>query len=238
MNGKEKRVLGVEAIIVDMDGTAVHYENEPFHSSWDALAEIFSGEDRQRWIGMKDKYYSKPELYQQWFEEQVSILVDKKVHVNDARKALFPIPYSKGFVEFFSMRNGFKKGILSKGFFITADEIAREFGFDYVFVDRLEIDKNGFFTGKSDVKSFSLDKSEELKEMIEKMQVKSQRVCYVGDSVSDISCFEIVGVPVLFNPKGPERDMNIFKEYINRKGLGVIYDFRELDNLINLDNRR
>jgi len=215
--------MKVDAIIVDMDGTAVQYPNKPFFSSWDALAHgLFSEEEKNQWFALTKKYYSKDEVYPQWFGEQVAMLEGKSV--NEAAKALFPIPYSVGFYEFFSTKNNFKKAILSAGIDLVAKEIAKEFEFDACVCQVLET-KNGLFTGRG--KPFkNLDKSNKLLSLVKDLEINLDKICYIGDTPGDISCFELVKFPVAFNPRvGLEK-------YVLEKNIPVISDFRELNEVL------
>ncbi len=84
--------MKIKALVVDMDGTAVSYPNEPFHSSWDALAEILSKEKKQKWFELRDTYLKKGALfYSEWFEKQVSFL--SGLELQKVSRYLFPIPY-------------------------------------------------------------------------------------------------------------------------------------------------
>jgi len=218
--------MKVELIVTDVDGTAVKYDNEPFYSSWDALTGVFSEEQREKWFGIRDEYLSKDNgFYQKWFDKQVSSL--KGILVSDVEKILFPLPYTKGFKEFFLGLNGMiKKAILSAGVDIVAKKINRELKFDYLVSQYLEVE-DGLFTGKGRAFKSGLDKSRELMNLCENAKVSLSKVCYVGDTSKDISCFELVGFPVAFEPKyGLEK-------YVKEKNIFLINDFKELSEILN-----
>src|SRR3989344_3085021 len=150
--------MKVDLIVVDMDGTAVQYPNQPFSSTWDALQGILSEEERLEWVRLRDLYAGNSGLYEKWFNAQVALLKGKRV--GDAERFLFPIPYSPGFLDFFQNNNGFKKAILSSGIDLVVKKIAEEANFgDYV-CQSLET-ASGFFTGSGRCWS-SLDKVEHL----------------------------------------------------------------------------
>ena len=214
--------MKIELIVTDMDGTAVKYSNEPFYSSWDALADVFSEEQRKEWFTIRDKYLSKGNgFYREWFDKQVSSL--RGIAVSAIEDILFPVPYTKGFRDFFMGLNGIKKAILSGGLDIVAEKIFEEVGFDYLVSQKLGIQK-GYFTGRGKSFETGLDKSPHLIELCKKARVDLSRTCYVGDSRYDVSCLELVGMPVIFEPK---QDL---KSYAKQNSIVVIDDFRELKN--------
>jgi phosphoserine phosphatase len=135
----------IKAIFCDMDGTAVDYDNEPYHSSWDALLDILTQEEKKKWISTRDFFVQGNGDYDEWFNEQVKLLKGKEL--KDAEKALFPVPYSKGFFDFFIHNNCFRKAIISSGLDLVAKKISDELSFDDYVAQHLEV-KEGFFTGK------------------------------------------------------------------------------------------
>lgn len=215
--------MKIDAVFVDMDGTSVQYPNEPFSSSWDALAQgLLSEEEKRKWSSLTEKYYGHDELYKTWFEEQVAMLKGRKVE--EAERALFPIPYSPGFGEFFSTNNTFKKAILSAGIDLVVNKIVADFKFDAYVCQILEIE-DGLFTGKG--KSFdSLDKSSKLLSLASGLGVSLDKICYIGDTPGDISCFELIKFPVAFSPRGG------LEEYVKKKSIPFISDFRELNEIL------
>ncbi|MBI3622900.1 HAD-IB family phosphatase [Candidatus Pacearchaeota archaeon] len=214
--------MKTDLIVVDMDGTAVQYPNQPFSSTWDALQGILSEEEKREWIRLRDFYVGNSGLYEKWFNEQVALLKGKRV--SDAERVLFPIPYSPGFLDFFGFNNDFKKAILSSGVDLVVRKIAEEANFgDYV-CQSLET-ANGSFTGRGRCWS-SLDKIEHLHTLSACLEVPLIRTCYIGDHPSDISCFEAVGFPVAFNPR------NGLEVYVRETGIPSISDFRELKQIL------
>lgn len=214
--------MKADLIVTDMDGTAVQYPNQPFFSSWDALIEILSEEEKRRWLSFSKAYFSDEMDYEEWFNGQVSLLRGKSVC--DAEKVLFPIPYSPGFLEFFQNENDCRRGILSLGVDIVIKKIVEDVRFDYYVTQSIEVEE-GSFTGKG--KPFrSLDKKQLLLEMVNSARVDLERVCYVGDTRGDISCLDSVGIPVAFNPKEG------LEKYVEKRQISVINDFRELDRIL------
>ena len=210
----------IELIVSDVDGTAVKYNNKPFYSSWDALADVLSKEQKKEWFSTRDEYLLKGNgFYREWFFKQVSSL--RGVPVSDVEQILFPIPYTKGFREFFETLIGVKTALLSAGVDIVAKKIVDDVGFNYLVVQNIGVE-NGFFNGKGIPFRDGLDKSGELLKLCEVARVSLDKVCYVGDTFSDISCLDLVGCPVAFEPKGELID------YVREKNIHSIKDFLEL----------
>ena len=47
--------------------------------------------------------------------------------------------------------------------------------------------------------------------------------CFIGDGVNDIPCFEIVGLPIAYNPR-----VKIVEKYVKY----IISDFKELNKIL------
>lgn len=210
----------IDTIICDMDGTLVDYPNEPFHSSWDALAEALPEKIKQKWFEIRDFYYLKKGLSQEWYKKQVFLL--KGLDLEKVSEYLFPIPYSEGVREFFSNDNSYIKGIISSGVNLVADRIAYELGFDFVKSDFVEI-KDGKFTGEGEPKMNLWRKDLDLLKIVKEKNLNLEKVLYIGDNENDIPVFRIVGIPVAFKPKNKETERVV--KYI-------IEDFRELEGIL------
>jgi HAD superfamily phosphoserine phosphatase-like hydrolase len=210
----------VEAIICDMDGTLVNYPNEPFRSSWDALAEALPKTLREQWRELRDFYYPKKELCGEWYKKQVALL--KGIRLTDIEGHLFPAPYSSGVEDFFSNRNGYVKGIVSAGVGFVAERIAKELSFDFVVGIPIEV-KNGTFTGEGECISYLWRKDLDILKVANENHLNLQRTIYVGDNDNDIACFKLAGISVAFNPKTEET---------KRAAKYVISDFRELNDIL------
>ena len=225
----------IEAIFCDMDGCAVKYPNEPWHSSWGALRLCLSEENKKLWDAAGCRYYGKQDKYGEWCECYAGLL--KGISVKQAESFLVPIPYNPGFEEFFS--NGFFKfekkkilkgdifkGILSGGINIPADKIKEEMGFDFALSNRL-LAENGYFTGKIEINVDLYKKRELLLDCLLEHNIHPSRVCYIGDSDTDRGCLELAGFPVVINPK------ENLEEFAREKEIPIIHDFRQLNEIYN-----
>lgn len=218
MGKKNKKI---KMILCDMDGTTVEYPVRPFFSSWDGLSLALPKYKQKKWIQTRDKYVGRPSLHQIWFNEQIPIL--EGLSVKKAEKFLFPIPYSKGAKEFFTSLNGnYLKGIVSSGIDIVAKKIQEELNFSFYISNVLET-KNGVFTGKGKNILGLEDKGKMVKKISEDYNIPLEQICFIGDSTNDIPVLEIVGLPIVFNPKN---------DLVKKKAKYSINDFRELNKIL------
>lgn len=215
----------IKTIICDVDGCLVHYPNEPYHSTWDALADVCL--DKKKWFGLRKYYAGKVNLEEDWFIEQVKLL--KGVEVKEAEKYLFPIPYSKGVKEFFLGENNFLfRGIVSAGINLVIDEIVKDLGFDFSVRNELEV-KEGRLTGRGNYCLNLYRKDVAVKKIAKEKNLNLEETMYVGDTSSDIPAFNAVGIGVAYNPKSKEAA---------RKADYVINDFRELRRILIIENEK
>ncbi len=215
--------MKIESVVCDMDGTLVDYPNEPFHSSWDALAGALPKNLKEQWKKLRDFYYPKKELCDEWYKKELALL--KGLRLEEIENYLFPVPYSLGVKDFFLNRNGYVRGIVSAGVSLVAKRISQELYFDFFVINSsLEV-KKGTFTGKGECISHLWRKDLDVLKIAGEHNLNLQRMLYVGDNENDIPAFNIVGISVAFKPKNPQTE---------RAAKYVIGDFRELNRIIEL----
>lgn len=93
--------MALELLLFDMDGTLVCYLESSFHSSWDALG--FAAGKKEEWLKNVDYYYPRPELYEEWIQENCKLL--KGISVGETLEKILPPPYLPGTKDFFSYIN-------------------------------------------------------------------------------------------------------------------------------------
>ncbi len=217
-----KKMKAKRTVLLDMDGTAVHYDNLPFHSSWDALARVLRNKEKI-WHEITKRYIDDPiKNYRVWSSEQVALL--KGISVADAERFLFPIPYSLGFREFFLCSRGeFNVGIITHGVEIVAKKINEECGFDGYLCNPLGIFK-GKFSGIETIRYGLDEKDKMVADFLNQRGLDRRNVLFVGDNFNDLSCRKYVEIFVAFNPKD---------EKLKEKVDYIIHDFRELRRILN-----
>ena len=210
----------IQAVFLDGDGTAWHYQNSDFGSSWGAIANAF-GLCKDYDLLLK-KYYLQKDKEGQWAREQVAYFKGKSI--KKAEKSVYPIPYTKGVVEFARKTKGkIQRGLLTTGLDIIAHKAAQELDLDFCLCNILNRE-NGYFTGTVDYNVPLWNKHVNFIRICAEKKIKFDRVCYVGDTKADINCLLLAGLPVLFNPKDEE-----IKKIANAV---TISDFRKLLNVI------
>ncbi len=214
--------MKIKAVLADMDGCVLTYKNEPYNSSWDAISEALLC--NKEWIKMRDFYVGKKDKYAEWFEKQVGML--EGLSVKEASRVLFPVPYSRGAVAFFNSLDGnYVKGLVSSGINIVAEKVREDLNLDFQVSNYLEIKKR-IFTGKGKEVVGLDNKLKVLKDVLEQHCIGLNETCFVGDNFNDVPVFEKVGLAVAYNPK---------TEYVGKKADYVIYDFRELNKILERD---
>lgn len=223
--------LDIRAIFVDMDGTAVHYEQGDFHSSWDALGHTLC--DRTQWDRALDLFYGQPEKYADWLQYNVTLLAGKRVA--DAEDVLFPggkPPYTPGFESFFRTISGrYITGIISSGVSVVSQFIVEAIGIDFEISNFVELE-DGIFTGRTEQRVPLWEKDRIVREQAARFGLTPAQVCFVGDNENDLPALGVVGLPVLFNPK--DRLWG-HTDAVSRRILErcrVIRNFRELYDLL------
>ena len=211
--------MTIKAVLADMDGTVLTYENEPFNSSWDAISEALLC--NKEWIKMRDFYVNQKESYTEWFEKQVGML--EGLSIEEASRVLFPVPYSKGVVNFFNSLDGnYVKGLVSSGINIVAEKVKEDLNLDFQISNYLEIKKR-IFTGKGKEVVGLDSKLQVLEDVLKKHDIGLNETCFIGDNFNDVPVFEKVGLAVAYNPKTKE---------VEKKADYVIYDFRKLNKIL------
>ncbi len=211
--------MKVRTIVCDMDGTLVNYNYGNFGGAWDVLYKTLNLEKENN--ALFKEYYFKKGLYSEWLDKVIRLLKGKKVH--DGLRGLLPINYSEGVKEFFTNLNfNYRKGILTSGINLIADKIKEELNFDFSYSTILNYNKD-IFDGTYGLAVPLWDKKKKLIEVSKILNFKLEETCFIGDGVNDIPCFEIVGLPIAFNPR---------EDYIKKSVTYVIKDFRELNQIL------
>lgn len=211
--------MKIEIVVIDFDGTACKFSCGRFGSSWDAFATacgVYEEMDR-----LSSIYYHQKEKEDEWGREQSKIWVGKPIALVNNLK---PFPYSKGFKEFISSKNGRIAGFLSSGLNLVVDEAARELDLDFSISTELQHHK-GVLTGQFGRIVYLWKKHEAFLELLKRYGLSPEQSCYVGDNDNDIPCLDLAGLSVAFDPKTEET---------KKAARYIINDFRELNELLEI----
>lgn len=125
------------------------------------------------------------------------------VHVNKIRKILSQVPIMPGAEDTLEMlhKNGYMSAILSSGIGILAEKLKKKLGINYVFANELLKDKNGILTGEGNPVVPLWEKEKVLHNLLNKLSIKANQCAVIGDSIFDISLFDLAGFSIAFNSK-------------------------------------
>jgi HAD superfamily phosphoserine phosphatase-like hydrolase len=205
-----KSLHKIKLVITDLDGSLVDFDNEPFHSSWDAIGNLLSKEKKEKWFKSRDLYIrrideakkmtDKKKIENEWFQSDISMLKGEKEQ--DLIEKLFPLRYTPGAKPFFSeMDNQGKKiGILSAGLDFIIARVVKELSMDFYLCSEIEAE-NGFFTGKGENVVNLFNKQDYLLKICHQHNIALDETCYFGDNFNCVSCLNLVGLPIAINPK-------------------------------------
>lgn len=123
------------------------------------------------------------------------------------------VPLVAGIAEFFQALDTLRlpdgsrvpRAILTSGPYELADRIADRFGVDFIFANRLVM-RDGVVSGEFHwpVGAGTHDKVTLVERLCHDLRILPQEVLYVGDRVTDLEAFKVVGVSVAFaSPSEP-----------------------------------
>lgn len=188
-----------KAIIFDMDGVLAE---DP--SSWRKINKHFDLEDN---VEDLEKYLNG-EISNEEFMRITIAKWPTRLHISEIEEALLGFTMMKGAKETIRelKKNGFIIAIVSCGLDILANRIANELGInlDYVLVEGLETDEQGYLTGEGISRVELLKKGEVFIDLIEKMEVSLKRTTAVGNSKYDIPMLKAANLGIAFNPDDEE----------------------------------
>ena len=175
-----------------MDGVLVNIE-----SSWTIVHKAFNIDERETF-----RRYLRGEFdYLEFMRKDIGLW--GHVHVNQIRKILDQVPLmkgSKGTIDILR-KNGYVTAIISSGLRILAEKLKRKLGLDYIFANNLLIDKNGILTGEGNSEVGIWDKEHVLQRLLKSLTITPNHCAVVGDSIFDISLFDVAGFSIAFNSR-------------------------------------
>ena len=116
---------------------------------------------------------------------------------------------------------GYQTAIISGGFTVIAERLARKLGIDRVFANSLEFGADGAATGKVIPPIVNARrKAELLGTLAEQLHLNPEQVIAVGDGANDLLMLERAGLGIAFNAKPVVREKA--RTAINRKSLDAI----------------
>jgi len=183
-------------VVFDMDGVLI---NE--RSSWRLVHEALGTSNEDSF-----KAYMRGEIDDMEFmRRDIELWLKKGLsRTSEIERILRRATLMNGFSECMEKLRGagWTLAIISGGLDILAERLKTEGGFDHVFANGLAADEDGNLTGEGVLRVPLMDKGSVLRALVAEEQFGP--VVVVGDSIVDISMFEVSDLSVAFRPEGSE----------------------------------
>eukprot|EP00871_Galdieria_phlegrea_P001227 jgi/Galph1/2104/GphlegSOOS_G814.1 len=121
-------------------------------------------------------------------------------------------------------RLGYKLAVISGGFDFVTKYVRRELQLDYDFANQLEVDNEGFLTGRTIGPVVDAQRKADLLETLAQMEhITCNQVIAVGDGANDLPMLSKAGLGIAFNAKPAVQEAANFR--INIRKLDAILYF-------------
>jgi len=187
---KMPRKKEYKAIAFDLDGTLV--ENE---SSWLTIHEFFHTFDKEQ---TNIKAYTRELIDFEEFMNREIAFWPKNLHITLIEDILSDYSLKKmvNYVVNELRNTGFLIIIVSAGIDILANKVAKDLGISHILANGLEIDNEGYLTGKSVYRVDLVDKHKALENYISKFEISLNECIAVGDSKFDLNFLTNCGLSI------------------------------------------
>ncbi len=218
--------------IFDIDGTV--FRSSLLIELTDALiqGDIFSSRVRKLYSRACGNWLNRKGPYEEYIEGVVKAFKQniKGVHYNEFSKVTKKVAaFHKDRTYLYSrdiIRNLKKKNYYLLAISHSPQKVVKEFckkmGFDKIYGQIYEIDRQKRFTGKVLYTELISDKAEILKHAVEKEKLTLKGSVGLGDTESDITFLKIVEKPICFNPNKK------LYEYAKRAGWKIIVERKDV----------
>ncbi len=187
-----------KAVVFDLDGTLV---DEP--SSWLTVHQKFQTSERAK--GNLNTYEQGKITYAEFMARDIKLwLSSGKVHVDQIRDILAPHHLNADAImlERALRGEGYKMFVISAGIDILAEMVHEKLRFDALLANGLEVDEEGFLTGRGIERVPLLQKQDAFRLMVQQHDLTTKDCIAVGDSRFDKPLLESAGLGVAFGPSG------------------------------------
>ena len=133
-------------------------------------------------------------------------------------------PYNPHFLECVGqLRPHYRLGIISGGIELVAEQVRKELDLEFQLSNTIGV-SHGTFDGTYRVGVPFYDKITSLKGKAQELNLDLAEICFVGDSINDIECLEVVGLPIAYCPR--------YEQVATAAKGNVIEDFAQLPDFI------
>lgn len=196
----EKKMDKLRLVVFDVDGTLIKVG-----SIWRFLHEELDTEARSK--ESMELFYQGKITYSEWAKFDVSLWRNQSL--KKIRRLVDEIPYVDGAKEVIEIlkENNVKVVLLSAGLSLLGERIEKELNVDYSLSNELIV-KDGLLTGDIKVNVCLDNKVKALNQILQRLNIKAEECCAVGDDESLIPLFQEVGLGIAFNPCSEEVEKN------------------------------
>lgn len=179
-----------KAIAFDLDGTLVEKE-----SSWVTIHEFFKTFDKEQ---TNIKAYTRGLIDFEEFMNREIAFWPKNLHINLIEDILSDYSLKKNVncVVNILRNTGFIIIIVSAGIDILANKVAKDLEVFHILANGLEIDDEGYLTGKSIYRVDLVDKHKALENYTSKFEISLDECIAVGDSKFDLNFLTNCGLSI------------------------------------------
>lgn len=185
------RILNSKLIIFDLDGTLTTVP-----SVWRIIHQRLNVLDKAK--RNYELFYKRKITYNKW--AQLDGILWKGVTISELNRILDDIKLRDGAEKLLKLvkKQGYKLALISGGIDLLANRFWN-LGFDFIISNKVVI-SGDVLTGEIDVK---VDYNKEViaRDLCKKMKIDLDQVIAIGDSDSDLTLFQSVGVAIGINPE-------------------------------------
>lgn len=186
----------VELVCFDMDGVLIDVG-----SSWVMVHKHFGVENEASLRAYLNGEFDDAEF----IRRDVRLWLDQKPKMRrEDFEAIFQEPpFMAGVRETVEAlrAEGVEMAIVSGGVDVMAEQVARRLGIEHWAANGFEYDAEGHMTGEGIVRTPLNDKAAPVLRFAEELDVPLDRVLAIGNSLPDVSMFDVAGRSVAFHPE-------------------------------------
>ena len=183
----------IKAIFFDLDGTLTKDQ-----SSWNFIHKYFGVDNSMAW----NKFLNGEITYEEFMRLDISLWLNKnpRIHIDELEDVLNKIELADGIDELFEeiKRRRIKTAIISCGIYLLAKRF--EGRVDRILANKLEIDGDGYLTGRGIPIVKPEDKGRWARKLIREFGIDREESVAVGDGDLDIPMFREVGLGIAVSP--------------------------------------